>query len=96
MQVKTVQNGLGDNGPRSRVTGDTVCGPTTMSDADLEKNRIDLGSEVTTRPFDGPYYRERSADLSKVTVPLLSAANWGGLTADYPAGPPCRSFRTSI
>jgi len=28
--------------------------------------------------MDGPYYKERTADLSKVAVPLLSAANWGG------------------
>ena len=34
--------------------------------------------EVLTRPLDSPYYRERSADLPKVNVPLLSAANWGG------------------
>ena len=30
------------------------------------------------RPLVDDYYRERTADLSRVTVPLLSAANWGG------------------
>jgi predicted acyl esterase len=33
---------------------------------------------IITRPLIDDYYRERTADLSKVTVPLLSAANWGG------------------
>jgi predicted acyl esterase len=31
-----------------------------------------------SRELWGPYYAERSPDLSRVTVPLLSAANWGG------------------
>ncbi|MGZ5178809.1 MAG: CocE/NonD family hydrolase C-terminal non-catalytic domain-containing protein, partial [Burkholderiales bacterium] len=31
-----------------------------------------------SRPLIDAYYRERTADLTKVEVPLLSAANWGG------------------
>ena len=34
--------------------------------------------EVLARPLDSPYYRERIGRSAKVTVPLLSAANWGG------------------
>ncbi|OGA52988.1 MAG: hypothetical protein A3F74_17775 [Betaproteobacteria bacterium RIFCSPLOWO2_12_FULL_62_58] len=78
MQVKTVQHGVGERGARSRVTGELVCGPETLSDVELVKNREDLWASVLSRPLDGPYYRERSGDLSKVVVPLLSAANWGG------------------
>ena len=78
MQVKTVQHGQGERGARSRVTGELVCGPETLSLEDLEKNRENMWQELLSRPLDGPYYRERTADLSKVTVPLLSAANWGG------------------
>ena len=33
MQVKTVQHGLGTRGPRSRATGDLVCGPETLTEA---------------------------------------------------------------
>jgi predicted acyl esterase len=33
---------------------------------------------VLKHSLTGPYYQERTGDLSKVTVPLLSAANWGG------------------
>jgi hypothetical protein len=78
MQVKTVQHGVGERGAKSRVTGDLVCGPETLTEADLAKNREDMWLEFLARELDGPYYRERSGDLSKVTVPLLSAANWGG------------------
>ena len=78
MQVKTVQHGQGERGARSRVTGELVCGPATLSQEELARNREDMWTEILSRPLDGPYYRERTADLSKVTVPLLSAANWGG------------------
>ena len=78
MQVKTVQHGVGEHGSRSPLTGELACGPETLSDADLVKNREDMWANLSKNPLDGPYYRERSGDLSKVTVPLLSAANWGG------------------
>ncbi len=78
MQVRSVQHGLGERGPRSRVTGDLVCGPETLSEAELAANRCDLGGEILAHPFDDRYHNARSPDWSKITVPLLSAANWGG------------------
>jgi len=78
MQVKTVQHGVGERGRKSPVTGEWACGPETLSESELKENREDMWHELVTHEFDGPYYRERSADLSRVTVPLLSAANWGG------------------
>ncbi len=78
MQVKTVQHGVGERGARSKVTGDLVCGPETLSQEELARNREDMWQAFLSHPLDGPYYRERSGDLSKVTVPLLSAGNWGG------------------
>jgi hypothetical protein len=78
MQVKTVQHGQGERGAKSRVTGELVCGPETLSPQELEKNREDMWQSFLSRELWGPYYAERSPDLSKVTVPLLSAANWGG------------------
>jgi len=78
MQVKTVQHGVGERGAKSRVTGELACGPETLTEEELVKNREDMWSELLSRPLDGPYYRERSPDFAKVTVPLLSAANWGG------------------
>ena len=78
MQVKTVQHGRGEHGPKSRVTGELVCGPETMPESELIRNRTDMWEGVLRYPLMEKYYQERTADLSKVTVPLLSAANWGG------------------
>ncbi|HET9663077.1 MAG TPA: CocE/NonD family hydrolase, partial [Burkholderiales bacterium] len=78
MQVKTVQHGRGERGPKSRVTGELVCGPETLSEEELARNRGDMWAGVLAHPLIDDYYRERTANLSKVTVPLLSAANWGG------------------
>ncbi len=78
MQVKAVQYGAGERGKRSRIHGELVCGPETLSEEELKKNRCDFGAEIVAHPLDDQYHRERSPDWSKVTVPLFSAANWGG------------------
>ena len=78
MQVKTVQHGVGERGARSKLTGELVCGPETLSEEELVKNRENMWGEYLKRPLDSDYYRERTGDLSKVKVPLLSTANWGG------------------
>ena len=78
MQVKTVQYGLGERGPQSRVTGQPVCGPETLTDKELAANRCDFGADILAHPLDDEYHRARSPDWSRVTVPFLSAGNWGG------------------
>ena len=78
-QVVSVQHGVGDRGRRSPITGDTVAGPVTLSEDQLRQNRIDAGRDILERPLDGPYYRARSPQYDKVTVPLLSSGNWGGM-----------------
>ncbi len=78
MQVKTVQHGLGERGPRSRMNGELVCGPETLSDAELEAQRCAFGEEIFAHPLDDQYHRDRSVDWDKVKVPLLSCGNWGG------------------
>jgi predicted acyl esterase len=78
MQVKTVQYGLGERGARSQVTSALVCGDETMSDEELARNRSNFGDDILAHPLDDNYHRARSPDWDKVTVPLLSAANWGG------------------
>jgi uncharacterized protein len=78
MQVKTVQYGVGERGGRSRVTGELVCGPETLSEEELARNRSDFGGDILAHPLDDEYHRDRSPVWSKVNVPLFSAANWGG------------------
>jgi predicted acyl esterase len=78
MQVMTVQHGLGERGPVNPNTGELVTGPETLSADELAKNRTDFGSTILAHPFDDYYHKERSPDWSKIRVPILSAANWGG------------------
>jgi len=78
MQVKTVQYGLGERGPRSPATGALVCGDETFSESELAKNRCQFGDDILSHPLDDEYHRARSAAWDKITVPFLSAGNWGG------------------
>jgi hypothetical protein len=78
MQVKTVQYGAGEKGKRSRVHGDLVCGPETLPEGELARNRADFGAEIAAHPMDDDYHKARSPKWDKVTTPLFSAANWGG------------------
>jgi len=77
-QVRSVQHGLGERGPRSRVTGELVCGPETLTDEELAQNIADFGEDAFAHPLDDDHWQVRTPDYSKITVPLLSAANWGG------------------
>jgi uncharacterized protein len=78
MQVKTVQYGRGERGPRSCVTGELICGTETLSEEELARNRCDFGNEILAHPLDDDYHKTRSPVWSKITVPFLSAGNWGG------------------
>ena len=78
MQVKTVQYGLGENGPRNNLTGELICGNETHTEEELALNRCQFGDEIRSHPFEDDYHHERSAVWENIKVPLLSAANWGG------------------
>ena len=78
MQVKTVQYGAGVRGKRSRVHNMLVCGPETLSEAELQKNRCKFGDDIRAHPLDDDYHKARSPQWDKVTAPLFTAANWGG------------------
>jgi uncharacterized protein len=78
MQVKSVQHGLGVNGHRSRMNGDWVSGPETLTAEEMGANRFDLGKTYFIHSLDDAYYQAMAPDWSRVKVPLLSAANWGG------------------
>jgi predicted acyl esterase len=78
MQVKTVQHGLGERGPKSRANDLLVCGDETLSDTQLSANRCSFGDDILSHPLDDEYHRVRSANWERITVPFLSAGNWGG------------------
>jgi predicted acyl esterase len=78
-QVATVQHGRGKHAAVSPVTGRPVAGDETLAEEELRANLIRIGDVINEHPLLDEYYRERSAVLEKITVPVLSAANWGGL-----------------
>nr|WP_216821342.1 CocE/NonD family hydrolase [Marinobacterium profundum] len=73
-----MQHGYGERGRKNPNTGVPVAGPETLTDEALALNRVDKVAEVRAHPLADDYNNALVADLSKVTVPLLSAANWGG------------------
>jgi hypothetical protein len=78
-QVASVQHGVGTRGAKSIVTGELVAGPETLSDQELATNCADTPGEAKRHRFHDDYYAARIAELDKIEVPLLSAANWGGM-----------------
>jgi uncharacterized protein len=60
------------------VTGSPAAGEEALPEAELAASRTDFGETIRSHPLDDDYHRERSADWSRVEVPMLSAANWGG------------------
>jgi uncharacterized protein len=78
MQTKKVQHGVGSRAWRSRANGTLVAGDVDLTDRELEANRVDFGQQIRNHPFATAWHDERSADWSRVEVPLLSAANLGG------------------
>jgi uncharacterized protein len=77
-QVVNIQYGRGDRAKKNPNTGESVAGPVTLSDDEMAKNRADAFEEAKRHPLDDEWHRSRSADLSKVTTPLMTCANWGG------------------
>ena len=75
VQVMSVQYGNGSTAVNPN-TGVPAVDGAQLSDEELAANRSDLPGELRARELDDQWYRDRSAELSKITVPLLSAASW--------------------
>ena len=79
MQVKTVQYGAGERGKRSRVHGELVCGPETLSRRRARQEPLPISAARSARIRSTTNITAtRSPVWAKVTAPLFSAANWGG------------------
>lgn len=79
IQAVTVQYGLGTRAKINPNTGQSIAGPVTLSEEQLNTNRRDLFTQALAEPYDGDWYHERSVDPIEVTIPFLSSANWGGM-----------------
>ena len=77
-QIDPIQYGRGSRAPVNPNTGQSVAGPVDLSDEELAANRVDSFPAIKAHPLDDRWHRDRAIDLSRVTAPFLSAANWGG------------------
>ena len=77
-QVVNIQYGKGEHAKKNPNTGESVAGPVTLSEEELARNRINPYETLKQHPLDDEWHRSIRPDLSKVEVPFLSCANWGG------------------
>lgn len=78
LQVMNVQHGLGTRGRKNPNTGEPIAGPETLSEEELSGNRTDIRADQLKHTLCDDYFRDRTADFSKISVPVLSCGNWGG------------------
>lgn len=79
LQVESVQYGVGANGHKNENTGEFVAGPETFDADTLVANRVNLEEQQREHHLLDAYFKERTPDLQKIEVPVLSAGNWGGV-----------------
>jgi hypothetical protein len=77
-QINPIQYGQGTRAPVNPNTAQSVAGPVDLEEEELAANRVESFPEVKGHPFYDEWHHERAIDLGRVTVPFLSAANWGG------------------
>jgi uncharacterized protein len=75
-QVQRIQHGK--RGFKSVVTGASVTGELTLTDAELRNNRFPLQEELARNKLDGPLYESHSVKTENIRCAVLSAGNWGG------------------
>lgn len=73
------QYGNAESPFRDIVTGERNTGPASFSPEELRRNREDYIETVLAHPTLDAWYRERIPDLSRIELPTLAIANWGGL-----------------
>lgn len=79
-QVLKIQHGYGARGIRNPNNGELVSGPETLTEEELEANRAaPMVDAVLHHPLCDEFYIDRKPDVSLIQVPMLSAANWGGM-----------------
>ncbi|MCJ1456808.1 hypothetical protein MMC28_007173 [Mycoblastus sanguinarius] len=75
--IVPVQHGNPD-GRTDPWLGELATGPEKLSIEELDENLVNPFKSILVHDLDDKFYHDRSVDWSRVTVPFLSAANWGG------------------
>lgn len=76
-QALVNQHGSGESPYRDQDTGERTTGPALDPEL-LAGSRADHPQDLRRHPLDDAWHRERSPDLARIEVPVLSAGNWGG------------------
>ena len=76
-QILPNQHGNGENTRLDPDTGEQPNGP-ALSPELLAGNRASFSDDILDHVLDDDWYRDRTPDFDRITVPLLSAGNWGG------------------
>lgn len=74
------QHGNGNSRYSDYFTGERNTGE-ALEPAVLQENRHEYPQDIRDHPLEDEWYLSRSADLSRIEVPTLVGANWGGLAA---------------
>ncbi len=77
--VKARQHGNPDCPLEDMVGGERITGPESLSADQLAANREEYIENILAHPLNDEWYQARSGDLSKIEIPALVVANWGGL-----------------
>ena len=78
-QTNPVQYGKGDYGFKSRATGLNVSGDVTLTEEELMHNRVNHAECINAHQLDDEWFKSHTVrDLKNITIPVLSAGNWGG------------------
>ena len=78
-RISTIQYGLGSRGFRNPASGLLASGDEDLTDEQMQANRSDLAAEIVAHRLDDAWHGARTSEPERINVPLLSAANWGGL-----------------
>jgi uncharacterized protein len=73
------QHGNGECEYRDMFTGDRLTGPDSLPESQLRANREEYVENILHHPLLDDWYAARSGDLSKISIPALVVANYGGL-----------------
>jgi uncharacterized protein len=73
------QHGNAESPYHDIYTGERTTGVAALSAGQLAQNRADYLEDVLAHPLNDSFYRERTPDLSRIDLPALVVANWGGL-----------------
>jgi predicted acyl esterase len=77
--ILTKQHGVGTAGEWDPWLDEPAMGPETLDEDQLKANHEDYIGNSRSHNLDDDYHKSRSAIFDKIKIPLLSAANWGGI-----------------